>query len=157
MAPFLHIWAFDICSQHRAYCKVTFPFSHPFTGGWTASFVKVYFFRGLSKPNEIFYFGAIYGFEPMIFWSQGLSLSKLHHRPHKGTTRCVMSLAWAGFEPVIAQIRIQHSVEDVINFSESYMDILSGKIVFVRRTSIAKVLLVLTKNIPVLNWYEFAG
>ena len=55
--------------------KVTFSSQLPITAGSTAAFVKVCFSRELPKPNEIFEFDAMPGFEPMIFWSQGLRLS----------------------------------------------------------------------------------
>ena len=57
--------------------KVTFSSQLPITAGWTAAFVKFCFSRGLPKPNEIFEFDTMPGFDPMIFWSQGLRLSKL--------------------------------------------------------------------------------
>ena len=51
----------------------------PITAGWTEAFV--WFFRALPKPYEIFEGGTMPGFEPMIFWPQGLHLSYLHHGP----------------------------------------------------------------------------
>ena len=57
MAPLLHIWAFEAANKGSLLGHISSLL--PITAGWTAVFLKVWFYRGLPRPNEIFEVGTL--------------------------------------------------------------------------------------------------